>query len=211
MEIETLKRLAMLGAMDKQLSLSSSKLASDISASTQTAARRLSALEDEGYITRIVTSEGQKVEITDKGILRLMTELSDYQRIFGGSHTRSIKGKVTSGLGEGQYYISLDGYREQFNQRLGFNPYPGTLNLKLSEPFAEREASSSIEVEGFKDLSRTFGGCRCYPVKIKGIMGAIIRPDRSSYPPRLVEIIAPVNLRKSLGLYDGDELEVTLE
>jgi riboflavin kinase len=40
---------------------------------------------------------------------------------------------------------------------------------------------------------------------------AIIRPDRSSYPLNLVEIIAPVNLRKTLGIKDGDEVEVTLE
>jgi CTP-dependent riboflavin kinase len=41
MEIETLKRLALLGAMKEHISLSSSMLASAIGSSSQTAARRL--------------------------------------------------------------------------------------------------------------------------------------------------------------------------
>ncbi len=121
-----------------------------------------------------------------------------------------IRGKVTTGLGEGQYYISVQGYRNQFKERLGFDPYPGTLNLKLVEPFAQT-AASLIKIEGFRNENRTFGECRCYPVKINGIRGAIVRPERSSYPANLVEVIAPVNLRKTLCLSDGDELEVMLE
>ncbi len=210
MEIETLKKLALLGAAEKQVSLSSSTLASAIEASAQTAARRLSALEEFGYINRTITGEGQKVRITDKGILRLRAEYMDYQKIFEGLRFDRIRGKVTAGLGEGQYYLSVEGYRSQFNCKLGFDPYPGTLNLKLGEPFAKFTASS-IKIEGFKDANRTFGECQCYPVKINGIRGAIVRPERSNYPTNLMEVIAPVNLRKTLELSDGDEVEMILE
>jgi riboflavin kinase len=210
MEIETLKRLALLGAIEKQVSLSSSTLASAIEASAQTAARRLSSLEELGYIDRTITSGGQKVRITDKGILRLRAEYMDYQKIFEGLQFNRIRGKVITGLGEGQYYISVEGYRSQFNRKLGFDPYPGTLNLKLGEPFA-KSIASSIKIEGFRDANRTFGECQCYPVKINGIRGAIVRPERSSYPTNLVEVIAPVNLRKTLALSDGDEVEMILE
>lgn len=210
MEIETLKRLALLGAMKEHISLSSSMLASAIGSSSQTAARRLSFLAKEDYITRIVTSEGQMVKITDKGILRLRSEYMDFQKVFEGMNFNKLRGKVVTGLGEGQYYISVDGYRGQFNQKLGFDPYPGTLNLKLFEPFVQN-ASGSIKIEGFRDEKRTFGECRCYPVKINGIKAAIVRPERSSYPSNLVEVIAPVNLRKSLHLSDGDEIELMLE
>jgi riboflavin kinase len=48
-------------------------------------------------------------------------------------------------------------------------------------------------------------------VFISGIKGAIVRPERSNYPANLVEVIAPVNLRKTLCLSDGDEIEVMLE
>ena len=46
---------------------------------------------------------------------------------------------------------------------------------------------------------------------IGDIKGAIVRPERSSYIPNIVEIIAPMQLRKTLNLKDGDELEVILD
>lgn len=210
MEVETLKRLALMGANKEQVSLSSSIFAASLGMSPQTAARRLSAMEDEGYITRVVTPEGQKVRITEKGLVCLKSEYRDYCKVFEEGNSTVLKGKVTTGLGEGQYYISLEGYRQQFNEKLGFDPYPGTLNIRLTEPFtpAEHEA---VKIEGFKDENRTFGGCKCYPINIKGVRGAIIRPDRTSYPLNLIEIIAPVNLRKTLGFADGDNVEVTIE
>ena len=210
MEVETLKRLAMMGATHHTVDLSSTTFGSTIGTSSQTAARRLASLEEEGYISRVVTNEGQKVRITDKGIHRLRSEFMDYKKLFEGDHASKIKGKVTTGLGEGQYYVSLDGYKNQFSQKLGFEPYPGTLNIKLTEPFVPSGAEA-VKIEGFKDVNRTFGGCTCYPVRIKDVFGAIIRPDRTSYPSNLIEIIAPVNLRKALGLKDGDEVEVFLE
>lgn len=210
MEIETLKRLALMGANREQVSLSSTIFATSLGMSPQTAARRLSTLEEDGYISRVVTPEGQKVKITDKGISLLRSEYLDYQRLFEKNGHAVLKGKVVTGLGEGQYYISLDGYRNQFNEKLGFDPYPGTLNIRLTEPFAPSE-HEAVNIAGFKGESRTFGGCKCYPVRIKGVKAAIIRPDRTSYPPNLIEIIAPIKLRQSLGLKDGDEVEVTLE
>ncbi|WP_325379511.1 DUF120 domain-containing protein [Methanocella sp.] len=210
MEVEILKKLALMGAAKGNVRLSSAKLGSTIGMSAQTAARRLVHLEKQGYISRLVTTEGQEVRLTDKGVSRLNAEFLDYRKIFEDGHVQRIKGRVTTGLGEGQYYISLDGYREQFKEKLGFEPYPGTLNLQLKEPFAHPEASA-IKIEGFKDATRTFGGGKCYVVRIDGIRCAVMRPDRSSYPLNLVEIIAPVNLRKTLGLKDGDEVEVILE
>ena len=183
-----------------------------IESSPQTASRRLSALEEDGYIARVVSNEGQRVGITDEGVLRLKAEYRDYQKIFEDLQVVRIKGKVAAGLGEGQYYISREGYRRQFSDKLGFDPTPGTLNLLLDEPFALNDADSkSVRVEGFEDEGRTFGACRCRPVKINGTKGAIVRPERTSYPASLLELIAPVNLRDSLDLSDGDEVEVVLE
>ena len=122
-----------------------------------------------------------------------------------------IRGRVAAGLGEGQYYISREEYRRQFLDKLGFDPSPGTLNLKLDLPFALSGSDpKSIGIEGFEDEGRTFGGCWCRPVMIDGIKGAIVRPERTNYPLTLLELIAPVNLREALSLSDGDVVEVTL-
>ena len=93
-------------------------------------------------------------------------------------------------------------------QHLGFVPFPGTLNVLLEEPFpAEQQA---IEIEGFQEEGHSFGECKCYRIKLNGIEAAVVRPERSRYPADLVEVIAPVQLRRALGLKDGDSVEMTL-
>jgi riboflavin kinase len=121
-----------------------------------------------------------------------------------------LMGKVASGLGEGQRYISLEGYRSQLQQKLGFDPFPGTLNLRLKAPLYLPE-EEAILIEGFISASRSYGSCKCYPCRVGGLKCAIVRPDRSAYPLTLIEIIAPVSLRESMDLQDGDEVEVVLD
>ncbi len=117
-------------------------------------------------------------------------------------------GKISAGLGQGQYFISREGYSRQFLQHLGFVPFPGTLNVLLEEPFpVEHQA---IIIEGFLEEGRSFGECKCYRIKLNGIEAAVVRPERSRYPADLIEVIAPVQLRLALGLEDGDAVEVIL-
>jgi CTP-dependent riboflavin kinase len=42
-----------------------------------------------------------------------------------------LKGTVFSGRGKGRHFVDLPWARKQFQEKLGFNPYPGTLNLRL--------------------------------------------------------------------------------
>jgi len=118
-------------------------------------------------------------------------------------------------LGEGEYYTTLEGYKRQFEAKLGFTPFPGTLNLRLnSQGIAAREildVRKGIEIEGFESEKRTFGGGKCFPCKIicdraAGIKSAVIIPDRTHYPEDVLEIISPVYLRCELQLRDGDEI-----
>ncbi len=119
-----------------------------------------------------------------------------------------MRGKILSGLGQAQYFLSREGYSRQFQERLGFVPFPGTLNVLLDEPFpAEKE---TIKIEGFAEESRTFGECKCYRIKLNGMQAAVVRPERSRYPPELIEVIAPVQLRLVLGLEDDDLVEVII-
>jgi riboflavin kinase len=126
----------------------------------------------------------------------------------------ALEGTVFTGLGEGAYYISKEAYRKQFIEKLGFDPYPGTLNLKLTTDYDikarnELEAYPAVEVGGFKNEDRTFGPVKCYPVIIDNkVKGALISALRSHYDASVLEIIAPVQLRKHLGLKDGHKARV---
>jgi len=126
-----------------------------------------------------------------------------------GAPARIMRGKVSAGRGEGQFYISKDGYKIQFREILGFEPFPGTLNVKLDTLFLPPE-QKAIRIKRFQDGDRTFGECRCYKIKLNGIDAAVVKPERSDYPADLIEVIAPINLRKALVIEDGDLVEVSL-
>jgi riboflavin kinase len=125
-----------------------------------------------------------------------------------------LEGTVFTGLGEGAYYVTKEHYRQEIVEKLGFEPYPGTLNVKLSSDYdiktrRELDAYPAIEVRGFKNEDRTFGLVKCYPAIIGGIVkGALITALRSHYDASVLEIIAPVCLRKQLGLKDGNKVKV---
>ncbi|MEM2081825.1 MAG: DUF120 domain-containing protein, partial [Candidatus Bathyarchaeia archaeon] len=126
----------------------------------------------------------------------------------------TLEGTVFTGLGEGAYYILKEPYRKQFIEKLGFDPYPGTLNLKLTTDYdqkarAELEAYPAIEIQGFKNEDRTFGLVKCYPAKIDNkVKGALVFALRSHYDKSVLEVIAPVYLRKQLNLKDGHKVKV---
>ena len=210
--LQVLKALALMNATRKVLKISSKELAEKIGQSIQTASRKLKELEDEGLIERTLTKDGQFVVITDKGRELLYREYLDYKRIFEGEGEFVIKGKVFSGLGEGRYYVSLEGYKRQFEEKLGFTPYPGTLNLKIPKEQmffrAKLDEMDGIKIEGFKTKERTFGAVKAFGCRVDGIEGAIVIPQRTHYPKDVIEIIAPVKLRDVLGLKDGDWVEV---
>lgn len=214
---ESLKKLALLGAIERPVRISSHEFARYIMTSSKTAARVLKQLGDEQYIERQLVSGGQMVHLMEKGVNLLKKEHAEYTRIFCQDHSDEIYlcGNVFTGLGEGQYYISRDGYMAQFIEMLGFEPYPGTLNVRLDGPSAKvRERMNLIEpvhVRGFSDGERSFGGGRCYPVEIEGIKGAVIVPERTHYPADLLEIIAPVRLRETLRIHDGDTVRIVIK
>ncbi len=211
MDIQSLKRLALLGAHNKPVQISSTEFASYIDSSPQTAARRLKSLEDEKLISRQILHNGQLISITKNGLESLQKELNDYREIFSGNGAvKILSGKIITGLGEGQYYISLEGYRTQFREKLGFDPYPGTLNVKLDPLSIElrKRISANVTISGFTDQNRTFGSGTCFNVKISDIKGAVITPERTHYPEDIIEVIAPVNLRQYLNVRDGSTVAV---
>ncbi len=207
-----LLRLALLGAMYKPIKISVNEFAEKLKTSPMTASRRFKELDDKGLISRNLLGRSQAVKITDKGASVLRDEYLEYKSIFESGGTIELIGSIISGLGEGKYYLSLRGYTKQIEDKLGFSPYAGTLNVKLDrESIAARTRLIEIEpvrISGFKRRNRTYGGINCYSTVIEGIHGAIIIPDRSHYHNDVVEIIAPVSIKQTLGKDNSDLIKV---
>ena len=120
-----------------------------------------------------------------------------------------LSGTVFSGGGEGKKFLELPWAKRQIEEKLGFAPYPGTLNVKLTEESMKRRKllgkAHSIKVcpaEGY-----------CNGLLIKAFIGtlecAVVVPEVEGYPKDVLEIIAAVNLREALQLKDGTEVTVT--
>jgi riboflavin kinase len=151
--------------------------------------------------------------VTKQGEDELRREYQEYSRIFSeGGKTYSLHGAVVSGIGEGKYYMSLPEYKQQFREILGFEPYPGTLNIRLAHAsIATRKKIDGLDwirVRGFSADGRTFGDARCIPCRIGTISCGIVVPGRTHYPEDIIEVIAPVALRRKLGVEDSDSISV---
>ena len=214
----TLYKLADLGASSRTVKVSTEYLAEKIGASQQTASRHLINLEKMGWITRTVTVDGCLTKLTPQGVSELKKLYSELRLIFESEYPPSItlEGVLFSGLGEGAYYVTKDGYRNQFVEQLGFDPYPGTLNVKITTDYdlkalSELEAYPAIELKGFKTESRSFGPVKCYPAIINNkVKGAVIYAMRSHYGASVLEIVAPTFLRRQLDLKDGNKVKIEI-
>ncbi len=126
-----------------------------------------------------------------------------------------LVGRVTSGLGEGRYYMSIQEYRTQFLSKLGFDPYPGTLNVVLRpECLRNRlllDKVPGITIEGFEKNGRKFGSVKCFRAVInerQDVPCAVLIIEKTHHGPEIVEIVSPVRLRDVFNLRDGDEVVI---
>lgn len=121
-----------------------------------------------------------------------------------------LKGKVFSGSERGRHFVNLPWVKKQINAKLGFDPYTGTLNLKVTNEMyiQELHKANGIKIKPEKGYCK---GKIFKALVMKKIEGAVILPDTPEYPHDILEILAPVNLRETLGLEDGEMVEVAIK
>lgn len=209
--IEFLKVLALRGADRDFVAVTSSQLAEALDVSQQTASRKILELLNRDLIDRRLGARVQLIRVTDGGMEALREIYEEYRAIFETPSEVVIHGTAESGIGKGKEFLGKPGYTVQIHQRLGFEPYPGTLNVRVPE--RERPSlymlrnRSGIPIEGFQAEERDFGGATCFPALIQEEDCAVILPDRSGYRD-ILEVISPKHLRSALAIDDGDEVRV---
>jgi len=214
-QMTTLLHLVRLGAVRSFANVTSGMLGDSMGLSQQAASLRLAELQRAGLVERAHSGRGLAVRLTERGLDGVGTFLADVSsNLERGKNTLVFRGAVFTGLKEGGYYVSMKGYAEGFSRCLGFAPFPGTLNLRLtSEAMIEQrrrlDLLKGIEVPGFSDDRRSYGSVKCFRAKIAGRhAGAVLAIERTHYDSSVLEVISQVNLRRALGLQDGDECGV---
>jgi riboflavin kinase len=125
--------------------------------------------------------------------------------------TITLHGTVTSGKGEGENFLKLTWVRKQIQEKLGFTPYTGTLNLKLDKKGTKLnrilQKEKPVEIMPQEGFHRG----KCFKAHIaNSIDGAVVFPEVANYPENIIEIIAPLNLREKLQLKNGDLVAVKI-
>ncbi len=133
-------------------------------------------------------------------------------KLAGGECSRSFIAEVFSGLGEGEFYVSI--YAKGFRVKLGFTPYPGTLNTRLLRDVdlfnkcLGKSPKTVIEpprIEGAR-----LAPVEAYPAFMNGYPVWIVRPQITVYKRDVAELVADARLRDLFGLKDGDRVEIEL-
>jgi CTP-dependent riboflavin kinase len=130
------------------------------------------------------------------------------------SKNLDLTGKIVSGVKQGEFFIQLAWVQEQCLEKLGFAPWPGTLNLEIpreSMPLIE-ELKPEKGIELVPPDSNYCSG-RVFPVSVAGIPGAIVLPaeDVRVHGKNIIEIISPKWLKQALNVKDGDWVTLAID
>jgi riboflavin kinase len=120
----------------------------------------------------------------------------------------SLEGVVTAGLGQGAQFMAIPWVRDAICRLLGFDPYPGTLNVKLVESdmvAAWRKIQDGPALHLAPPPPEQCGA-RLFPITVADVAAAIIVPDVTRHTSDTIELIAPIHVRSHLGLHDNDRV-----
>lgn len=118
-----------------------------------------------------------------------------------------IDGEVKTGLGKGAFFLSQEFYKKELNKNLGFIPYPGTLNIVVSEEYLDEITEIKNNCQNLIKPDEGFGAVKYIEAKLNDeINGAIVFPAKTVHDENYLEFIAKCRLRDELGLEDGDNV-----
>ena len=116
-----------------------------------------------------------------------------------------IEGKITTGLGKAAYFLSQEFYTKEFKKNLGFVPFPGTLNIVVSEEHLDEINEIKNSCQNLIKPDEGFGAVKYIEAILNDeIKGAIVFPAKTTHDENYLEFIAQDKLRDTLNLKDDD-------
>ncbi len=126
---------------------------------------------------------------------------------------KKLTGKLATGLGKAAGFMEVEWAHLAFSEILGEAPFPGTVNVILNSnrDLMVWNCIKSSKGQLIEPPDPEWCNSFCYKAKIfKEITAAIILPDVNDYPMDQVELIAAHNVRETLSLIDGDQIEIEI-
>jgi riboflavin kinase len=121
-----------------------------------------------------------------------------------------LQGVVVSGVGDFSHWI--DKLHDHYFRKTGLHLFPGTLNIRLDEPYSLPRNCLRLEKEEYGGTVNV----NLVPCRIFGRAAFLLRTDGSDagvgrHPKTIVEIATDVKMRDTYGLNDGDTVEVEID
>lgn len=118
-------------------------------------------------------------------------------------------GTITKGMGRAKKFINM--MQKSFFEKTNVNLYPGTLNVKLNEPY--------ILKPDFIIKPEEYGGTfnvQIQKCKVIGENAYIVRSEKNTnnsgdYGQDIIEIISDINFRKKYDLKDGEVINILIQ
>ena len=136
-----------------------------------------------------------------------------------GAGDIQVKGVVFSDLGRAQAFLGIDWVRNAIRDRVGFEPYPGTLNIRADG--ADLARWEQVRHQGGKIIlpspDPAFCNAFLFPGFARGWRSgarervAVVVPEVNEYPADKLELIAAVSFKQAHSVRDGDELTVAFD
>ena len=131
--------------------------------------------------------------------------------------TIELSGNVISGRGEGALYLSHKEYLKQFQSKVKYTPYHGTLNVKIdsikdSKALKHIEGFGHHEISGFKKKGKSFGGVKCFEATLNNSIPChVIRLEKTHHDVSVVELISKYNIRNIADISDESRVKIDIE
>ncbi|MFC1581055.1 DUF120 domain-containing protein [Thermodesulfobacteriota bacterium] len=127
---------------------------------------------------------------------------------------RELRGKILSGVQKAAQFTQLDWVRKQCLEKLGFIPFPGTVNLEIKKgDISTLNALRKEEGVRLIPPDPQFCESKAFPITVGHIQGALIIPEENVrvHGRAVIEIMAPVRVKDALDVEDGDYLSLELK
>lgn len=129
----------------------------------------------------------------------------------------NLRGIVTSGLQKAGIFMQKDTYQQQYQEKLGFIPYNGTLNVKLKNDveinIKEKYNDKLKIIKGNEKLGDVyFLEATIYTNDRKiSEKGAILFPTKTVHKIDTIEFVAKNRLREKMNLEDNSLVIVSID
>ena len=119
-----------------------------------------------------------------------------------------LEGKVIKGFGRAKIFVNM--VEEAFYKKTKMRLYPGTLNIKLEEPY-------NLKLD-YLIKAEEYGGSfnvQVQKCKVYGKDAYIVRSEKNTlyeadYTKEIIEIVSDISFREEYSLKDNQKIEIQI-